>query len=404
MASPRRTSNDRMLNVQIATHWRRCGHACSLLSFAIACSSSSEATGGTVSDGGVSEGGQSAIVEEGGTLPDGTVLGADGATAVPGTPESVCRDAVLTFCARRHHCSPLIEAEEADCRAFADLCPAYYFDSSDRTVEEVAACTAKIRQVSCTDLALDYVEPCNKPGQRAMGQPCVYSGQCATGVCTGGITRCGQCGQPAVLEVDATCSTLRDVPCPSGTFCHPVSKKCRAGSTIVHGGPGAMCNLQADPILGCEGDLYCVVPQGGTTGICRPSGTDGQPCRGDASPRCAEGLECVQMGTTNVCRREGLCGDTVCDTASYCNTNLAKEVCAPAAKVGEACGSLTPDNRECDSTSVCYRNPDGQTFSCQKQIGGEIGDMCTDSNGCRRPFPCTGGMCTPFAIDQCVPK
>src|SRR5713101_4945404 len=120
------------------------GSLVAVLTLLLACSSSESAGSGAMPgvDGGATttnpEGSVSQPTDSGaGAVSDDRV---DGREMVTGTPESVCRAAVLAYCETRQRCTPVIDPQVLGCRAFADLCPDYYFDSSNRTVEEIAGC------------------------------------------------------------------------------------------------------------------------------------------------------------------------------------------------------------------------------------------------------------------------
>ena len=60
----------------------------------------------------------------------------------------------MTQCERRLACNG-DQVAYGQCQQYAELCPAYYFsDGTTRTLESVQACIAQLRQLSCTDLAL----------------------------------------------------------------------------------------------------------------------------------------------------------------------------------------------------------------------------------------------------------
>jgi len=146
------------------------GSLVAVLTLLLACSTSDSAGSGAMPgvDGGASATNPDGSVSQptdsgGGSVSDDRV---DGRVMVTGTPESVCRAAVLAYCETRQRCMPLIDPAVLGCRAYADLCPDYYFDSSDRTVEEIAGCVQHFQEMSCADLIVGVSHPCARWGNR----------------------------------------------------------------------------------------------------------------------------------------------------------------------------------------------------------------------------------------------
>ena len=116
---------------------------------------------------------------------------------------------------------------------------------------------------ACTDFEVPIVSCLALPGKRPAGDGCAYPSQCQSLLCTGDFKTCGICaGAPAMRVVDgAPCGNVSlNVSCMPGEFCHPQTHVCTSASTIVHATLGEPCDLAADPVVGCEGDLLCVLP------------------------------------------------------------------------------------------------------------------------------------------------
>jgi hypothetical protein len=360
--------------------------------------------GADASLGGDGSGGSSVTSPDGGSSTGG---GASEAGAIPSTPEAACRAAVLAFCERavlafcerRHYCSPIIEVQELGCTSYADLCPGYYFDSSDRTVEEVAACAEKYRTASCSDFGLDRVQVCGlHPGMRAAGEHCVYSGQCQTGHCSGNSKSCGTCDASTAKAIGQPCSAT--TTCVNGAFCHPTTRMCT--DAIQYGGEGAMCNTSSEPVLGCEKSLLCVAGDGGTVGTCMPPGREGEPCPTDAftrTHRCMPSLECKTEGSNYICRNPQACGATTCDPSSYCSMGSGTPICAPKAKEGEPCGG----ELVCMKPIQCTRTASDGGATCLKPEIGLLNQSCNPS-GCLAAYACRDGKCVPFPASECPAK
>ena len=286
-------------------------------------------------------GGASAMVDGG--------SGGDGASS-PTTLEGACRAGVMTQCERRLACNG-DQVAYGQCQQYAELCPAYYFsDGTTRTLESVQACIAQLRQLSCTDLALQILPACIAGGRRTAGQPCIYHSQCESVYCQGGISACGQCDQP--VATGAACMESSGSACRETDFCK--DGICVATASVAHGKMGDPCSpTPSTAIKGCEGDLVC-----DASGTCQPRPAMGQPCATDRfSTRlaCAKGLVC----TNSVCDSPGKCGSTICDADSYCKKDGTTETCAP--RVGEG-GRVHGRVGDLRSGPDLHRRPNGCRF------------------------------------------
>jgi hypothetical protein len=316
-----------------------------------------------------------------------------GSPTGPLTPESVCRAAFIAQCERRRACG----RGQPYCEQLADLCPDYYFNAqSNRTVEGTAACIAEIRALPCSDVGLSALPTCLVDGRAVAYATCAFASQCASGTCqVGGGSSCGTCSAPIALGEPCT----GPGQCEGGAFCHDQTQKCTANSTIVHGGPGATCNRNVDPVLGCERDLWCLwdgSPSAG--GICKPPPGDGEPCAASlfGNDSCAPGLDCI--GDT--CSPAGKCGAATCDASSYCSQESGSAKCVPFATEAQSCAPGSYGDPRCDPTTYCSTTADGGGV-CIPARPRSIGEPCDPSHFCDRLMKCENGQCVGLTSAEC---
>jgi hypothetical protein len=317
--------------------------------------------------------------------------------AGPPTPEDqACRAAFQAQCEILAACGyNTLEG----CLTEAVFCPDYYFSAaSGLTVQGVIDCLADIAKVTCTDWDLQLRPACLSAGTRPPGAACVHSPDCQSGGCSGRNKACGTCNDlpPATGESCATTS------CRPGDFCHPKTKLCTSGSTIVYAGMGESCDLSASPVVGCLSDLHCIAPAAGTTaGTCRPLLGNGESCAGTGAV-CGPSFECVNQTTCQPippAPPPQACGDAgVCDDSAFCSGYGHDGTCVPRAAVGQVCspdgGSVTT---ECVSPAVCLGVPGICT------VYGNLGDACNDATQpCSGPYlVCVNGRCGTFETSFC---
>jgi len=326
----------------------------------------------------------------------GASVGSDASTGGPDTPESVCRDAVTAQCQRRADCGMNTTLQ---CFGFPNLCPEYYFGpGSPRTVESIRACLPAIRQLSCSDLAVNALPSCLVGGERTMGMGCAYGSQCASTSCEGGSQQCGKCS--ALAQIGDSCGAAQ---CAPGAFCHPITMKCESLASIVHGAEGAKCNDQASPVLGCAFDLICMAAPGATEATCQHFISEGQPCPGLGALPCATGHVCVRNAQTGGgnCLSIASCSTTPCDANSYCQYNTTQIACAPRATEGQTC-MMTNDTGviPCVSGTTCTPTSGGPLGVCLK-TGSARSLGCSEAGTCPYPLQCLGGRCGPLDPTTC---
>jgi hypothetical protein len=309
--------------------------------------------------------------------------------SAPASPEEICRTAIAVQCQRRITCEPMGSPSLAMCVSNnAGSCPDYYFnDASRRTPAGIAACLDALSRVACTDVAIGLQPDCLARGSRPGGAPCAYPSQCESAGCDVSATGCGVC--LAAAASGAPCGTSALGFCPAGEFCHRTTRVCTPGSAVSHASVGQACDLSADPVVGCAGDLVCVIATPlGTAGTCVSLPGLDQPCvSGSSAAFCAAGLVC----TSGVCRPEVPCGAASCQEGTYCLEADGGMTCAPRAVAGQACSSFQPaESPPCAAPATCTASPDAG-YSCVRP--GARGDACDTTRPCLGALTCTGGRC-----------
>jgi hypothetical protein len=308
----------------------------------------------------------------------------------------VCKAAIATNCARTRICVGDLVA--GDCTRFANLCPDYYFSSDSKgTVETVSACMRAFAARACSDYVLNFLPACYPSGKLPAGSACFSSTQCMSGGCAGASSgsTCKTCQPGGTVSVGGPCASSRD--CQGGAFCHRTTNICTDASTIVYATEGEPCDHYSTPVVGCKGDLLCIVPLGwSSAGICQPAPGAGQPCARveGFSSICTPGTVCTGVGG-GTCQPVGACGSGVqCDQSSYCRTD--GQVCAPRANLGQACGDpSTSSLPPCLAPAVCVPS----TGLCR--LAGARGDTCDMDHPCATLLTCTSGTCEPPAPMSC---
>jgi hypothetical protein len=318
-----------------------------------------------------------------------------GSTGEPDTLESVCRAAITAQCQRHVECGNSVSLL---CFGYADLCPEYYFGpGSTRTLESVRACIPAIRQMSCSDLAVDALPGCLIGGERASGMGCAYGSQCASLTCESGTQQCGKCSSPG--KVGDSCAIGW---CETGAFCNH-RRNCEALTSIVHGTEGATCDESASPVLGCGGDLICWAASGTTPRTCTRLVSEGNACTGLGGLPCAAGLVCVRNADGGgTCSSLTSCGAATCDANSYCKYNMTPATCAPRALEGKPC-MMSQDTGQvpCIAGTTCTPvTTAGPQGICLKP-GNARAAVCSDTMPCTAPLQCLSGHCAALDPATC---
>ena len=215
-----------------------------------------------------------------------------------------------------------------------------------------------------------------------IGGDCVSAGDCASGVCEGGVcTR--SCNAAAPCPEPYTCG-------PEGTCILPsLGQDCTDDSAC----PGGLCDLSIGLCTRtCAEDAPCPPGYGCDAGVCGllPVGAS---CF-DAGD-CAEGSQCVAGECTRHCSDEAPCpAGSICGDDALCDPDWMGSSCSSDEQCLEGTCFLGEGVcvRACDALGIC---PDG--FACD---GGTcapiaVGDVCLASVDCPEGGICGGdSVCT----------
>lgn len=367
---------------------------------ALAChGSGGSADAGKIKDAeasGGAQGGQAGASGPGGTTGSSSSGGAGGGSGSSSLDATeVCRAVIRAQAERAVAC--LGQNTLDYYMSFANACPDYVFNpDSNRKVEDVAACLPALSARTCTDMAAAVMPDCYRYGKRAYRTSCAFSSQCKSGGCLADGRQCGTCadGEKGAGETCVSWSSCAfGLHCTSDNICAP-------NGTPTYAAEGEACDLDATPLKGCVGDLYCRFAAGvGRLGICTASPGAGQPCATNnmgtgvfSMTICAAGTTCVQ-GT---CQPPGGCGDNLkCEPDSYCSSTTTGLVCAPRAKLGSGCAGGT-NGFPCLAPALCLDN-----FKCG--IPRMEDETCDADNLCDRYLLCVGGKCQRMNPATCPP-
>jgi hypothetical protein len=203
----------------------------------------------------------------------------------------------------------------------------------------------------------------------------------------------------------ATCDPINGASCEVGTFCNHGTLKCDSISNIVHGADGAMCNLQANPPLGCAGDLVCWSgQQTGMTGTCTKLIAEGKTCTGLGGVPCVPGSVCVRNpDNSGTCHSLSSCGAATCNSDSYCNFSATPPACTPRPTEGKVCNvNADTGAMPCAAGFTCSPLTATATANgvCMKE-GTARSVTCTDTQMCPYLLKCVNGHCAPLDPASC---
>jgi len=309
------------------------------------------------------------------------------------TPTELCKAAIRLLAARFAACTG---GSANDYLRFANLCPDYYFgEDSNRTLADVAACLASLSAQTCTDIALLMQPSCLATGKRPTGAACVYPSQCQSGLCALHRPQCYTC-----VEVSTVGGPCQGGHCPYGSFCHPTTKVCTDGATIVYATQGQPCDLTATPVVGCAGALLCLNGSRiSNVGVCSPAPGAGEPAAANSAGMgciCEAGATCADGGVsgTRTCTLATCGAGPQCDDASYCAPHNGALACVPRPTVGQACDPLSAP---CLLPAVCLAS----TGKCAIPRG--LKESCDADSPCADTLACVAGTCVPSPYSDCPP-
>ncbi len=273
--------------------------------------------------------------------------------------DAYCESYASAYCNKAAGCMPfqlaLVYADVAACEA----------SNTTQCKERVrargasmpnAACPAALAAESCDEFAADrgQVDACNVRGTHAVGGPCAYGEQCATGACRIVTDGCGSCVK-TVAEGGA-CSNGEH--CAAGLFCTNVDPASATLRCARWRGRNEACGPD---LPSCAPTLSC-----STSGTCVDAGQNGGAC-GETGPSCdmLKGLYCAlsDAGTGGSCRP------------------------ATLGKAGHACSFPAS---ECGAGAICSSSQGG---TCLAPL--PLGAACAADAGprCARPGSCNLGRC-----------
>jgi hypothetical protein len=297
-------------------------------------------------------------------------------------------------------------------------------------IEDLPACTEAWRTLDCEALVAGEVSSCVTPGERELGEACLFATQCQSGLCSVPGSECGVCEQVAGETDDCT---LPGFICRYGMRCG-AAKRCEpepvpeppppieAGSRPL----GESCTKDAD----CVSPYECIGQQNSATRICGELADLGEPCADSASCKrpnmfCAEvSRVCeTQRDVAEPCSVEVGTDRGGCVAGLACDRSLDPPLCAELPVEGEAC-IFVPllSGYVCDFGLTCELSleppecriaaegePDlvrvtdaGAPVMGLPGIGPSApvgGESCTEERRCAPPFQC---LCTSPECDARV--
>ncbi len=350
------------------------------------------------------KGGQASSAGNGGASTTGGVSGAGGATGGTSAGAAGSAAAVTKFgacvaymnaqCNRRYYECSGFEAKADPCPEFVGWCPDFLFsEGSQLDVAGVLACAETWRKHPCELLNKGFDPECGlPPGTRALGEPCFYSRQCASGACGKGnnaaLPECGAC--IPVGKVGDPCYD-GSVSCPNGDEC--TGEGCQPQITFDLP-DGSVCERYAQ----CHADSLCFPAADGMM-RCQPRRKLGEDCSNGAY--CAKGLLC---GVDNLCAMPvlaglgELCSGRGCTAGGWCQgvaANPTQAMCIPIAAAGQPCFTqegVTDDVGNCPDNLFCYCQGSGCTKKCVTLK--HEGEACGDAlSSCETGATCQSGKC-----------
>jgi len=327
--------------------------------------------------------------------------GAGGCGPTSACARQICRDAVRAFDERTNYCwGNSSSARPLAPNGTPELCPDLFFaPGSNRTPQSVLDCMETIRTWPCTDVMHGLMPSCLPDGSRAAGSFCAFGVQCQSGICAG--SPCGVC--TAVAALGAACNiTGLAPPCHTTDACE--NHKCVARSTLMHGGPGAACELgsgDSPSINGCAGDLDCISRDSGPL-VCTAQPSLGETCSTTQSLPCKgpKGCAASQGGAPTCMYFSEMCGlQPPCKVdEGLCDIPSPSGVCRPRPTEGQACNPS--GNIACVPGTTCVPSAPGASSGTCTKFGGS-GDGCSTTKPCWNTLTCVAGKCAGPDVSAC---
>jgi hypothetical protein len=379
-------------------------------------------TGGTSGTGGSAQSGTGG--KGGSTAGSGGASAGSGGLVVTGrSMTDACYAYAYASCARQMVCQG---ADPSSCIHSAASCPDVVSSpGATRTIDGLFACATEMESFPCERLDAGELPECVTPGERQLGESCLYPSQCASLICKND-SGCGVCARAGAVgddcsapeagcRLDAYCDTSA-LECVSrnssgtwkalGEVCQ--TNECASESYCDTSSSPSVCT--AYPSLGqscsaertCQSDSYCAVD--GL--VCKARPAEGDPCGVDGfngyAMWCVEGLVCKRQSTSaGTCVQAPKDGEPcltdpetgaplpACEMPATCDSNVTPAVCKLPAKLGETCNPI----QGCEANALCACPDDVcTTTKCIAQhIGGGNCDEATAQ--CLPGYSCVAGTC-----------
>lgn len=359
---------------------------------------STSAGGATASS--VFVGGATSTQAFGGNATTSTSISSDTSLAT-----AACVDYVKAQCQRRSNClsSSTSSVYYDSCVANARHCPALFFSpGANNSVESLRACMPSWDTFSCEELNAGKYPSCVVYGTRSEGQPCRFSSQCSTGLCSAqDPAGCGQC----VTKVQSGANCIMTPQCPDGHSCS--FGRCLQIQTVetANAKPnGTACNYDGSCLGACapsaQGDQCITVPK------------VGEKCLVDLPAKGARACQWQSYcDSSGVCRWPGgvgsACLDAVvpCD-ASYCDsvTGFAPGTCKDWLSTGAVCNPVVPnicgENDRCICDDATCKVAHCVRYTTSSSVA------CDSYTRCGAGYKCVNGTCTaevgPYLPPDCT--
>lgn len=226
----------------------------------------------------------------------------------------------------------------------------------------------------CTESVPIWSPPCNRVWRlnhlMDSGSPCVDSSSSCkeeTDVCAG--PRCNQTCQPSGA-LGQPCTRWHS--CNPGYYCDKATQTC--AMPLPAGSP---CTTYHP----CDSSSYCDMSRG----LCMRLPVDGEPCA-SATPRCAPGAYCSNLGSHATCRANvplgGTCGSVACVPIAYCD---GSSTCVARKTSGASCAVGT----ECEENLIC--------------IAGGCATRSVEGGPCATRDDCRGDLTCDLVLRTCQP-
>jgi hypothetical protein len=323
----------------------------------------------------------------------------------PSLATAACIDYVKAQCQRRSDClsSSSGSAYYDSCVASVRYCPASFFSpGANYSVESLRACLSSWGTFSCDELNAGKYPACVVYGTRSEGQPCRFSTQCSTGLCSAqNPAGCGQC----VTKVESAAHCIITPQCPAGHLCS--FGRCLQVQIVEAASAkpnGTACNYDGSCLGACvptaQGDQCVTVPKAGENCLTNLPLKGARACQWQSY--CDSSGVCGWPGSVG-----SACLDAVipCD-ASYCDseTGFAPGTCKDWLSVGAVCNPVVPNICGENNRCVC----DDATCKAAHCVRYSMitNEVCDQYTRCGAGYTCVNGTCTadvdPYLPSDCI--